>query len=140
MSKSIDKHTTHYACQEQLDKYGGKTKGCCCTGHDCKPVKSIDKQWKKTINELIEICCKSYQAGGIAGDKDGNRVPFAPREWLIEEVETLLKAEREKAVEEERERSKRILDGYINAWSGKNAVSIYPESILRSIKKELTAR
>lgn len=29
-------HTTHYACQEQLDKYGGKTIGCCCTGHKCK--------------------------------------------------------------------------------------------------------
>ena len=28
-------HTTHFACQERLDKYGGKTVGCCCTGHDC---------------------------------------------------------------------------------------------------------
>lgn len=29
-------HTTHHACAEQLKKYGGKTIGCCCIGHNCK--------------------------------------------------------------------------------------------------------
>ena len=35
-SKKLVPHTTHYACDEQLKKYGGKTVGCCCTGHKCK--------------------------------------------------------------------------------------------------------
>ena len=26
----------HYACKEQLDKFGGKVSCCDCTGHDCK--------------------------------------------------------------------------------------------------------
>ena len=30
------RHTTHYACQERIQIYGGKTVGCCCTGHECK--------------------------------------------------------------------------------------------------------
>lgn len=37
-------HTTHYACAEQMAKYGGKTIGCCCTGHECKkPLKNLGK-------------------------------------------------------------------------------------------------
>lgn len=30
---------THHACQEQIDKYGGKTKCCECTGHECEDAK-----------------------------------------------------------------------------------------------------
>lgn len=28
-------HTTHSACALRLSVFGGKTIGCCCTGHDC---------------------------------------------------------------------------------------------------------
>jgi len=34
--KRLRPHTTHYACDERLAEYGGKTVGCCCTGHECK--------------------------------------------------------------------------------------------------------
>lgn len=35
---------THYACQEMLKKYGGKT-GCCrCNNHECKETNSENKQ------------------------------------------------------------------------------------------------
>lgn len=27
---------THYACDERLAKFGGKTRGCCCVGHECQ--------------------------------------------------------------------------------------------------------
>jgi len=30
------KHTTHYACKEVMERDGGKAVGCCCTGHKCK--------------------------------------------------------------------------------------------------------
>ena len=28
--------STHYACDEVIKRDGGKAKGCCCTGHQCK--------------------------------------------------------------------------------------------------------
>lgn len=34
--KNLRSHTTHYACAERLTEYGGKTVGCCCTGHICE--------------------------------------------------------------------------------------------------------
>lgn len=29
---------THFACQEMVEKYGGKTQCCGCTGHKCTPT------------------------------------------------------------------------------------------------------
>lgn len=39
VKKGVRPHMTHFACDEMLKKYGGKTIGCCCTGHECKEVK-----------------------------------------------------------------------------------------------------
>ncbi len=36
---SIREHTTHHACKEVMDRDGGKAVGCCCTGHNCKPIR-----------------------------------------------------------------------------------------------------
>ena len=32
---NVDTEHTHYACQEQVEKYGEKTECCSCTGHYC---------------------------------------------------------------------------------------------------------
>ena len=34
----MSKHTTHYACPEMMEKFGGKAECCRCNGHECKPV------------------------------------------------------------------------------------------------------
>lgn len=34
-------HTTHYACAEQIKKWGGAATCCACGGHDCKPRSEI---------------------------------------------------------------------------------------------------
>ena len=39
--KNLRPHTTHYACAERLAEYGGKTVGCCCTGHICKDLTMV---------------------------------------------------------------------------------------------------
>lgn len=40
-------HTTHFACAERMQEYGGNCVGCCCTGHACQvdaaPMKWIDR-------------------------------------------------------------------------------------------------
>lgn len=36
LDPNVRPHTTHHACDERLAKYGGKTIGCCCTGHFCQ--------------------------------------------------------------------------------------------------------
>jgi hypothetical protein len=36
LDPNVRPHTTHFACDERLAKYGGKTVGCCCTGHVCQ--------------------------------------------------------------------------------------------------------
>lgn len=36
LAKGVRPHTTHSACPERMAEYGGKTVGCCCTGHVCK--------------------------------------------------------------------------------------------------------
>jgi hypothetical protein len=35
----VKDHITHYACKEVLERDGGKSVGCCCTGHKCKKEK-----------------------------------------------------------------------------------------------------
>lgn len=41
--KRRKKHTTHYACKERMDLYGGETIGCCCTGHECKKPETAEQ-------------------------------------------------------------------------------------------------
>lgn len=36
LDPNVRPHTTHFACDERLAAYGGKTIGCCCTGHICQ--------------------------------------------------------------------------------------------------------
>lgn len=40
LDPNVRPHTTHFACDERLAAYGGKTIGCCCTGHVCQVVKT----------------------------------------------------------------------------------------------------
>lgn len=35
VKRGVRPHTTHSACDLRLSVFGGKTIGCCCTGHDC---------------------------------------------------------------------------------------------------------
>lgn len=72
--------TTHYVCKEQLEKYGGKTKCCGCTKHDCKPPTD------SSVEELFDIICSEC---GILEDKR--------KQELIRE---LGRREREKAIED----------------------------------------
>jgi hypothetical protein len=56
VEKQFGDHDTHFACKEQLMKYGDKTLCCCCTGHKCKEPeqpeytaeeeKWIEARWK----------------------------------------------------------------------------------------------
>lgn len=39
---------THYACQAQVNKYGGKVKCCGCTGHDCDKERIVTTTQTKT--------------------------------------------------------------------------------------------
>ena len=56
--KKIYKHETHFACDERLAKYGGKTVGCCCVNHKCKEKQN--KKVEKTLKELKERGQKPY--------------------------------------------------------------------------------
>lgn len=40
LDPNVRPHTTHSACAERLAKYGGKTVGCCCTGHQCQVIEA----------------------------------------------------------------------------------------------------
>jgi len=61
MSQLDTNHTTHHACKEQLEKFGDKTVGCCCTGHECTsgnqssndPLDN-DKDLRNEIADIIE--------------------------------------------------------------------------------------
>lgn len=39
-------HTTHFACQEIMDRDGNKAVGCCCTGHKCKQTTPKPNGWE----------------------------------------------------------------------------------------------
>lgn len=52
---------THGACQEMLDKHGGKTKCCACTGHECKSVDAKKEHSIKKQNVLIEKLKKAVK-------------------------------------------------------------------------------
>lgn len=32
-------HITHHACNEIIERFGGQSYGCCCTGHVCEELK-----------------------------------------------------------------------------------------------------
>lgn len=42
--KRWHKHTTHYACRERMELFGGQTIGCCCTGHECKKPEAAEQE------------------------------------------------------------------------------------------------
>lgn len=44
IAQSPKPHTTHYACKEVMDKYGGEAMCCHCTKHRCKVAQS-PKPW-----------------------------------------------------------------------------------------------
>ncbi len=66
------KHTTHYACKEIMDKYGGKAKGCCCTLHECKPPEN-ENGWEKERARLI------YEATRI--EAEWSERSIVPEQW-----------------------------------------------------------
>jgi hypothetical protein len=54
-------HTTHYACDAVLKKYGGKSIGCCCTGHKCR-AKWMVVEEPITREEAIELASGVHPA------------------------------------------------------------------------------
>lgn len=75
-------HTTHHACQEMLDKYGGKTIGCCCTGHSCKPH---NESWEEKFNEKFG---------------DGVDTAEWALDWDWEDVKAFISQTRKEAIKE----------------------------------------
>lgn len=58
-------HETHFACQEVLNKYGDKSIGCCCTGHECKPFPKQEKpEWNTTFEAIIRENLVWYKENG----------------------------------------------------------------------------
>lgn len=56
LDPNVRPHTTHFACDERIAKYGGKTVGCCCTGHVCQVVitEPVDAPAEKKI--ILHLC------------------------------------------------------------------------------------
>lgn len=42
----IHQHSTHWACDLIIDRYGDKSYGCCCTGHNCRKYENRNKKEK----------------------------------------------------------------------------------------------
>ena len=42
----------HNACDQRLAKFGGKTIGCCCVGHDCQAQQKVEKQYAEDMKTV----------------------------------------------------------------------------------------
>lgn len=57
---------THNACEKRLAKFGGKTIGCCCNGHECQPEAEEKKEECEVLlnnfpsEEGEEVLCGNY--------------------------------------------------------------------------------
>lgn len=69
-------HTTHYACDAVLKKYGGKSIGCCCTGHACK--KSSEAPVETEMNNAIDSNKMDLKPTHI---KNNNGTPYTDKQW-----------------------------------------------------------
>ena len=47
--ENVKYHTTHYACDERLKKYGGQCVGCCCVGHNCNGMSPFPNRADRMI-------------------------------------------------------------------------------------------
>lgn len=78
MSKPSKSHTTHHACDERIKQFGGKTLGCCCTGHECEEAKGATALTEK--RELIERVTDILVDNGCSVTKSG--VTAIATAWL----------------------------------------------------------
>lgn len=76
------KSTTHFACKERLDEYGGKTLGCCCVGHECTPPE------ESTLDNLKQLLGFAI-AHGTYMDEEAREAEFENLLKLIQERERL---------------------------------------------------
>ena len=87
-------HTTHHACKEILAKYGGKSKGCCCTGHECKT--STPKALEELLKNLREYLLDIGKQGRLVNleyyqiDEMVAKIIKAGQKTMLERVEKLL--------------------------------------------------
>ena len=92
--KRTKAHTTHHVCQEVLDKYGGKSMGCCCTGHKCKDKPKLTKSQEKRFDRFWFL-----EAGG---DNFRNEI----KQHLASEL-----SKQKKEIIEEFERTRDLVQG-----------------------------
>ena len=95
-------HTTHFACKERMNKFGGKTIGCCCNAHICKSeVSSLSPEsWEiaslrpQEIYQKIDFLMDALlECGRVDGESEKHKYR------LISSIEELLSSEKAKAKE-----------------------------------------
>lgn len=62
-------HTTHHACEEVMERDGGKAVGCCCTGHKCKEQNTLEER----LSDVLE---------------NGN-IPIGSRSWRVRQEQVI---------------------------------------------------
>jgi len=56
VARQRKEHTTHYACKEIMDKYGGEAHCCRCTGHMCEePMKTKRDELREKIEKVSDL-------------------------------------------------------------------------------------
>jgi hypothetical protein len=58
-------HTTHHACDEIMQRDGGKAIGCCCTGHECRATPTSEEELREKLTKNIRVI-KGYPSSGLA--------------------------------------------------------------------------